>query len=44
VAGCWLVRQGLTGEQALARIAELRGDHEAPETEKQRAFVLNWKE
>lgn len=44
VVGCWLVRQGLTGEQALARIAELRGDHESPETEAQRAFVLGWGE
>ncbi|GAB4580311.1 MAG: protein-tyrosine phosphatase family protein [Anaerolineales bacterium] len=44
VVGCWLVRHGMTGEQALARIAELRGDHESPETEEQRAFVLNWKE
>lgn len=44
VVGCWLVRHGRTGEQALARIAELRGDHESPETREQRAFVLNWKE
>ncbi|HNB54588.1 MAG TPA: tyrosine-protein phosphatase, partial [Anaerolineales bacterium] len=44
VVGCWLVRQGMTGPQALARIAELRGDHESPETDEQRAFVLNWEE
>ena len=24
VAGCWLVEQGLTGDEALRRIAELR--------------------
>lgn len=42
VVGCWLVRQGMTGEQALARIAELRGDHDSPETEAQRSFVLAW--
>jgi len=41
--GCWLVRHGMTGEQALARIAELRGDNESPETDEQRAFVLNWR-
>ena len=42
VVGCWLVQQGMTGEQALARIAELRGDHDSPETEAQRLFVLAW--
>jgi protein-tyrosine phosphatase len=42
VASCWLVRHGMTGEQALARIAELRGDHESPETDEQRGFVLDW--
>ena len=42
VVGCWLVRHGLTGEQALDRIADLRGDDESPETDEQRAFVLNW--
>lgn len=44
VVGCWLVRHGMTGEQALVRIAELRGDHESPETDEQRAFVLYWDE
>jgi protein-tyrosine phosphatase len=42
--GCWLVRQGMAGEQALARIAELRGDHDSPETDEQRNFVLTWSE
>ncbi|HLF89527.1 MAG TPA: type II toxin-antitoxin system HicA family toxin [Anaerolineales bacterium] len=42
VVGCWLVRHRITGEQALARIAELRGDNESPETDEQRAFVLSW--
>lgn len=42
VVGCWLVRHGLSGEQALARIADLRGDNQSPETEEQRAFILNW--
>lgn len=44
VVGCWLVRQGLTGAQAIDRIAALRGDHDSPETEEQRAFVLAWGE
>lgn len=44
VIGCWLVRHGMTGEEALARIAELRGDDNSPETGDQRTFVLNWNE
>lgn len=50
VVGCWLVRYGLTGEDALARIAELRqtpdalaGRH-APETGAQRRMVRGWSE
>jgi len=48
VVGCWLVQeQGLTGDQALARIAELRrhsADRNAPspETEAQRDFIRRW--
>jgi len=48
VVGCWLVSRGLTGEEALRRIAELRDGHPelrhepAPQTEKQRAMVRNW--
>jgi protein-tyrosine phosphatase len=30
VVGCWLTRQGLTGEQALERIAKLRADISDP--------------
>ncbi len=51
VVGCWLVRQGMTGDQALAQIAEWwRGMEKAyrrprsPETQKQRAYVRNWTE
>ena len=44
VVGCWLVRHGMTGEQALTRIAELREDNESPETDGQREFVRRWKE
>ena len=47
VVGCWLVRHGLTGEQALVQIAEWRQDtphgyRQSPETEKQRQLVLTW--
>lgn len=47
--GCYLVRQGLTGEQALAQLAELWKDvpkssyfPRSPETDRQVKFVLNW--
>jgi hypothetical protein len=48
VIGCWLVRHGLDGGDALARIAELRrGLPDAfaasPQTEAQRAMVAAWK-
>ena len=48
VVGCWLVSKGMTGEDALSRITELRHEHPelrhepAPQTEKQRAMVRNW--
>ena len=47
VVGCWLVRHGQTGEQALATIAELRRDtpdgwRTSPETEAQTRMVLTW--
>lgn len=51
VIGCYLVRQGLTGKEALDRIAELWECMEkrhwtprSPETDEQRAFVLGWAE
>ena len=51
--GCWLVRQGLTGNEALAEVARLFRtmsaakvrNHEqwgSPQTEAQRAFVRSW--
>lgn len=45
VIGCWLVDEGLTGEAALARIAELRkrtpsGFSRSPETEAQRRYII----
>ncbi len=51
VVGCYLVRHGLTGEQALAQLAEWwksspkQSLHpRSPETDKQVKFILNWKE
>lgn len=47
VIGCWLVRHGLSGADALRRIAEWRahtpdGRRASPETDEQRALVLSW--
>ncbi len=48
VAGCWLVEEGLTGPDAIARIAELRGKspdgwNRSPETEEQRRYICEWR-
>jgi protein-tyrosine phosphatase len=49
VVGCWLVRHGMSGDEALRRIAELRRAypelrHEpAPQANVQYAMVGNWK-
>jgi hypothetical protein len=47
--GCWLVRHGLTGEQALTRLNELYQTSEqsnlfphSPETDAQGKFIQNW--
>lgn len=47
VVGCWLVRHGLDGGDALARLAELRSvlgrdAPRSPETASQRALVASW--
>ena len=47
VVGCYLVRHGMTGEEALERIQKLRGDipgvgGRSPETDEQRRMVLEW--
>jgi protein-tyrosine phosphatase len=47
VVGCYLVRQGMSGEEALQKIQALRigtsnFQHASPETDAQRAFVLKW--
>ncbi|HOU15585.1 MAG TPA: dual specificity protein phosphatase family protein [Anaerolineae bacterium] len=47
VVGCYLVRGGLTGAQALERLQQLRANSAyaksgSPETDMQRAMVLQW--
>ena len=46
VIGCWYVRQGLTGEAALARLAQVRAHltGASPETAEQVAMIRNWHE
>ena len=51
VVGCWLVRQGLTGDEALAQLAERwqqvekRWLHpQSPQTRTQRNYVRRWSE
>jgi hypothetical protein len=48
--GCYLVRQGMSGEEALAHLATIFNTstqslyyHHTPETGAQEQFVLNWK-
>ena len=48
VIGCWLVRRGTPGEEAIAQIARWReGTPDeaipSPETREQRDFVLAWR-
>ena len=51
VVGCWLVRQGMTGDEALGQLREW-WQHvpkswrspRSPETERQRDYVRNWNE
>jgi protein-tyrosine phosphatase len=48
VVGCWLVRQGLEPDDALATIAALRretayGDRRSPESDEQWAMVRGWR-
>ena len=51
VVGCWLVRHGMTGDEALDQIAEWWQDVEksyihprSPQTRDQRNYVRNWTE
>ncbi|MBP8973890.1 MAG: dual specificity protein phosphatase family protein [Anaerolineae bacterium] len=43
VVGCYLVRHGANGEEALRRVTALLGEG-SPETEAQRRFVRRWTE
>ena len=48
VVGCYLVRHGMTGQEALEKIRELRKfipgrDEQSPETVGQKRMVLEWK-
>ncbi len=47
VVACYLIRQGMSGKEALQKIQALRigttnFQHASPETDAQRAFVLEW--
>ncbi len=46
VIGCWYVRNGATGDEALVRIRQCRIGIEgaSPETDEQRDFVRSWRE
>jgi protein-tyrosine phosphatase len=45
VVGCYLVRHGLTGDDALGEIARLRGGRsDSPQTDEQRYMVSTWHE
>ncbi len=48
IVGCYLVRQGMDGEEALHRITLLRGDvteqNPSPELESQRNIIRTWKD
>ncbi len=50
VVGCWLVRHGRTGDEALAQVADWwqsmeKADHRhSPETREQRNYVRDWAE
>jgi len=48
VIGCWLVESGMTGLDAIDRIAELRENTpdrfaRSPETDEQREYICEWK-
>ena len=47
VAGCWLVESGMTGSEALDRIARLRASTpdrfaDSPTTDEQRRYICEW--
>jgi hypothetical protein len=50
IVGCWLVRHGMSGEEALARVSELwetrpdSGWSRSPQTDDQHSYVREWSE
>ncbi|MEN3339934.1 MAG: hypothetical protein V7647_3610 [Acidobacteriota bacterium] len=47
VVGCWLVESGMTGSEAIDRIAALRANTpdklaRSPETDEQRRYICGW--
>lgn len=42
IGGCWLIRRGLTAEEALAMLRQVRSDDRCPETHEQRAFIASY--
>ena len=50
IVGCWLVRHGRSGEEALEHLQELWSHNPksingpSPESEQQRQYILNWSE
>jgi ADP-ribosyl-[dinitrogen reductase] hydrolase len=46
VIGCWYVRHGATGDEALVRLNVCRAgiERESPETDAQRTFIQTWRE
>jgi protein-tyrosine phosphatase len=44
IAGCWLVRQGVSAADALAMLREVRRSERCPENEEQRRFVRSYAE
>ena len=50
IIGCWLVRQGYTGDAALERLQQLwaacslAGTRASPDTDEQRDYIRNWRE
>jgi ADP-ribosylglycohydrolase/protein-tyrosine phosphatase len=50
IVGCWLVRQGYSGSDALKRLRELWSQcpksqtRQSPETHEQESYIINWQE
>lgn len=42
IGGCWLIRRGLSADEALAMLRQVRNDDRCPETHGQRAFIESY--